>query len=59
VRREPDVPSLVAGAVLVALGCVLLADVLGVVALTFETYAPVACAAVGAILLAVGLSRAD
>jgi hypothetical protein len=47
----------VAGLALVALGGVLLADATGAITLTFEALAPIVCAAVGAILLAVGLSR--
>ena len=56
-RRRPDVPSIVAGLVLIALGGLLLADATGAVALTFEVLAPVLCGALGAILLAVGLGR--
>ena len=55
--RRPDLTSIVAGIALVALGGVLLADAAGAIALTFEAFAPIACAAVGAILLALGLSR--
>ena len=58
-RSSPDVPSLVAGGVLLALGGVLLADALGAIDLTFAWLAPIACAAVGAILLAIGLGRSD
>jgi hypothetical protein len=57
VRRRPDRPSIVAGLALVVLGVVLLADATGAIALTFEALAPLACGTVGAILLAVGLSR--
>jgi hypothetical protein len=53
------VPSLVAGLVLLALGGVLLADALDALALGFAALAPIACAAVGAILIATGLSRSD
>ena len=56
-RRSPDLASVVAGIVLVALGGVLLADATGAITLTFEALAPIACGAVGAILLAVGLDR--
>lgn len=56
-RGSPDLPSLVAGVVIVAFGGVLLADATGVVTLTFEILAPVACFAVGAILLVLGLAR--
>lgn len=58
-RASPDQAALVAGLVLVALGGVLLADELGAFDLRFVSLAPIACAAVGAILLALGLSRAD
>jgi hypothetical protein len=49
--------SIVAGVALLALGGLLLADATGVIGLTFELLGPVACAAIGAILLASGLSR--
>jgi hypothetical protein len=58
-RRSPDRASLVAGAVLVAFGGVLLGDAVGAFTLTFEALAPIACAAVGAVLLALGLTRED
>jgi hypothetical protein len=57
VRGGPDIPALVAGLAVMALGTVLLLDALGVVALSFAAFAPVACAAAGAILVANGLSR--
>ena len=56
-RTGPDRPSLVAGLAVLVLGAVLLADALGAVVLTFAWLAPLACAAVGAVLLALGLSR--
>jgi hypothetical protein len=49
--------SLTAGLVLVVLGAVLLLDRTGTVDLTFSSLAPIAFGAVGAILLASGLSR--
>jgi hypothetical protein len=49
--------SLTAGLVLVVLGTVLLLDRSGTLDLTFASMAPIAFAAVGAILLASGLSR--
>ena len=52
-----DVVSLTAGLVLVVLGTVLLLDRSGTLHLTFGSMAPLAFAAVGAILLASGLSR--
>ena len=54
---KPDIPSLVAGLALVALGSVLLLDALGLIDLGFGLFAPIACAVTGAILLANGLSR--
>jgi hypothetical protein len=57
VRRSPDPVSVVAGLVLVAFGVVLLADATDELDLTFAALAPIACAAVGAILLASGISR--
>lgn len=56
-RGGPDIRALVAGLAVVALGSVLLLDALNVVDLSFAVFAPVACAATGAILLANGLSR--
>jgi hypothetical protein len=49
--------SLTAGIVLVVLGTVLLLDSTGTLKLSFGAMAPIAFAAVGAILLASGLSR--
>jgi hypothetical protein len=57
VRGGPDIPALVAGLAVAALGAVLLLDALGLIELSFAAFAPVACAATGAILLANGLSR--
>jgi hypothetical protein len=56
---NPDVRALVAGLVVLALGGVLLLDALGAFRLTFAAFAPIACAAMGAILLANGLSRRE
>ena len=53
----PDIRALVAGLAVLALGAVLMLDALGVYDLTFAVFAPVACAATGAILLANGMSR--
>lgn len=58
-RRRPDPPSLVAGLVVVALGLVLLLAFTDVIDLRFAALAPIACAAVGAILLSAGLTRRD
>lgn len=55
--RDADAPALVAGIALIAFGAVLVADGAGAVSLDFATMAPIACAAVGAILLSLGLSR--
>jgi hypothetical protein len=57
VPRRPDLTSLVAGACVAALGVVLLLDAVGTFDLSFGVLGPVACAAVGAILLASGMSR--
>ena len=54
---KPEPVSLVAGLVLLVLGVVLLLDSTGVLELSFGAMAPIAFAAVGAILLASGLSR--
>ena len=56
-RGRTDLASLVAGLVLVALGAVLLADARGGLDLTIGVASPLVCAAVGAVLLATGLSR--
>jgi len=58
-ERRPDVPSLVAGGALLAFGLVLLGDQTGALDLRFAALAPLACAIIGAILLATGLSRRD
>jgi hypothetical protein len=56
-RLRPDVPSLIAGMVVIALGIVLMLDFVGAAELRFSVIAPIVCAAAGAILLASGLSR--
>ena len=58
-RRRPDLPSLVAGVALLVLGAVLLLDRLDVLDLRFGALGPLACAALGAVLLASGLVRRD
>jgi hypothetical protein len=58
-RRAPDGPSLVAGVAVALLGAVLLLDRLDVLDLRFGALGPLACAALGAILLASGLARRD
>ena len=55
----PDIPSLVAGIALLAFGAVLALDAGGAIELRFDWLGPLALGVVGAILLAVGLSRAD
>jgi hypothetical protein len=57
VRRSPDPTSLVAGIAVLALGVLLLLDASGKLELRFGVLAPVACAAMGAILLASGMTR--
>ena len=54
-----DIPSLVAGLAVLALGAVLLVDALDLLELSFALFAPIACAAVGAILVASGLGRTE
>ncbi len=54
---RPEAVSLTAGLALVALGTVVLLDRLGTLDLTFGATAPIVLGAVGAILLASGLSR--
>jgi hypothetical protein len=56
---RPDIRTLVAGLVLLAIGGVLLLDALGAFDLTFGLFGPLACAAAGTILLANGLSRTE
>ena len=56
-RRRPDIPALVAGLVLLVFGGVLMLDAAGTIGLSIEWYAPLACGAVGTILVANGLSR--
>ena len=56
---KPDIRALVAGAALLVLGGVLLLHALDLLELSFAVFAPVACAATGAILLANGLSRRE
>jgi hypothetical protein len=59
VARRADIPSLVAGVAIALLGVVLLLDRLDVLDLRFAALGPLACAALGAILLASGLTRRD
>jgi Domain of unknown function (DUF5668) len=55
--RRPDLPSLVSGVALTGFGVVLLLDRVDAIDLSFATFAPIALAAMGAILVALGLSR--
>ena len=55
--RRPDLPSLVGGIALVAFGTTLLLDQVDAIDLRFGSFAPIALAAVGATLVALGLSR--
>jgi hypothetical protein len=57
VTRKPDPTSVVAGIAVLALGVLLLLDAGGTLDLRFKVLAPVACAAMGAILLASGMTR--
>jgi hypothetical protein len=57
VRRSADLTSVVAGICVAALGVLLLLDAAGTFDLRFAVLGPAACAAMGAILLASGLSR--
>ncbi len=54
---RPDIPSLVAGIAIAGLGVLVLLDQSGDVDLRFSALGPAAFAALGAILLASGLSR--
>lgn len=56
---RPDPTTLVAGFAVLVLGGVLLAASLGAFDLSFAAYAPLVLAAIGATLLASGLSRRD
>lgn len=54
---ERDTPSIVAGVVVTALGVLLLLDFTETVDLRFDYGGPAMLAAVGAVLLALGLAR--
>ncbi len=54
---RPDITSVVAGLCVLALGVLLLLDATGTAELRFGVLAPAGCAAIGAILLASGMSR--
>ena len=55
--RRADLTSLVAGLAVIALGVLLLLDAGGTVDLRLGVLGPAACAALGSILLASGMSR--
>jgi hypothetical protein len=57
VSAKPDITSLVAGLCIVGLGLLLLLDGTGAANLRFGVLGPACCAAIGAILLASGMSR--
>jgi hypothetical protein len=52
-----DLTSLVAGACVLALGLLLLLDGTGALDLRLAAFGPAVCAAIGAILLASGMTR--
>ena len=52
-------PSLVAGLAILLLGVLLMLDGLDALDMSFALFGPVACAVMGAILLASGLSRRE
>jgi hypothetical protein len=58
-KGRPDTPSLVAGLAIVLFGAVLLLDRAGTIDMRLGAFAPLACALIGAILLASGLVRRD
>jgi hypothetical protein len=57
VRPRADLTSLVAGVCVAGLGVLLLLDATGTIDLRFGVLAPAACAALGAILVASGMTR--
>ena len=54
-----DAASVVAGVAVIVLGLLLLLDARGTLELPFTALGPLACVAVGASLLAAGLTRRD
>jgi hypothetical protein len=57
VLPKADITSLVAGVCVAGLGVLLLLDAVGTFVLRFAVLGPAACAALGAILLASGMTR--
>lgn len=54
---RPDIPSLVAGVAIAALGVVLLLDTTDTLDVRFDALGPLVLGVLGAILLAAGLNR--
>lgn len=54
---RPDLTSLVAGASILVVGVILLLDADGTLDLRLSGFVPLACAAIGATLLASGMTR--
>ena len=54
-----DLPTLVSGLAVIALGVVLLLDRLGELDLSFATASPTVLATVGVVLVAAGMARRD
>ena len=55
--HRPDLPSLASGIALIAVGTVLLLDRLEVMDMGFGAFGPLVLAALGVMLLTLGLSR--
>ena len=55
--HRPDLPSLASGIALIALGTVLLFDRLEMIEVGFGVFGPLLLAALGVMLLTLGLSR--
>jgi hypothetical protein len=55
--RRPDLPSLASGIALIALGTVFLFDRLEILEIGFGAFGPMLFAALGVMLLTLGLSR--
>jgi hypothetical protein len=56
-RAKLDIASIAAGVGIAVLGVLVLLDSTGAISLRFAALAPVACATIGATLLAMGLTR--
>jgi len=55
--HRPDIPALASGLALIALGTVLLFDRLEILEMGFGAFGPILFAALGVMLLTLGLSR--